>query len=107
MTTDLPIDLIERHDLLNGVATLGSRWDWSEKLYAAGYVHALTDTLQLDDAWKMAEAAGSGPGQWYEDAESLLYCVYQPAQPESATRDDADADELPYVTAHIVMAASG
>ena len=107
VTTDLPIDLIERHDLLNGVATLGSRWDWSEKLYAAGYVHALTDTLQLDDAWKMAEAAGSGPGQWYEDAESLLYCVYQPAQPESATRDDADADELPYVTAHIVMAASG
>jgi SAM-dependent methyltransferase len=79
VTTDLPIDLIERHDLLEGVKMLGSRWDWSEKFYAAGFVHALSDTSRLDEAWKKAEAAGAGPGQWYEDAESLLYCVYEPA----------------------------
>jgi monoamine oxidase/SAM-dependent methyltransferase len=78
VTTDLPIDLIERHDLLEGMEMLGSRWDWSEKFYAAGFVHALSDTSRLDEAWKKVEAAGAGPGQWYEDAESLLYCVYEP-----------------------------
>ncbi|WP_052699124.1 FAD-dependent oxidoreductase [Hyphomicrobium sp. 99] len=78
VATDLPIDLIERHDLLNGVETLGSRWDWSEKLCEAGFSHALMDPVLLNEAWKIAEAAGAGPGHWYEDAESLLHCIYEP-----------------------------
>jgi monoamine oxidase/SAM-dependent methyltransferase len=76
VTIDLPIDLIERDNLLQGVRVLGSRWDWSEKLYAAGFTHALMDE-RLGEVWKRAEAAGSGAGQWYDDAESVLYCFYQ------------------------------
>ena len=70
VTTDLSIDLIERHNLLEGVRMLGSRWDWSEKLYAAGFVHALMDPSLLDEVWKRAVATGAGPGHWYEDAEA-------------------------------------
>jgi monoamine oxidase/SAM-dependent methyltransferase len=77
VTTDLPIDLIERHDLLEAVETLGSRWDWSEKLFAAGFVHSLSDTLRLAKAWKRVEALENGLREWCEDAESLLYCVYE------------------------------
>jgi len=79
ITIDLAIDFIERHDLLEGVEMLGSRWDWSEKLYAAGFVHALMEPSRLDKAWKRAQAAGAGPGHWYEDSESLLYCFYEPS----------------------------
>jgi monoamine oxidase/SAM-dependent methyltransferase len=82
---DLPIDLIERHDLLEGVESLGSRWDWSEKLFAAGFVHALSDTLHLDQAWKRIKALAAGPGEWCEDAESLLYCVYERASAATNT----------------------
>jgi monoamine oxidase/SAM-dependent methyltransferase len=82
---DLPIDLIERHDLLEGVESLGSRWDWSEKLFAAGFVHALSDTLRLDQAWKQIKALGAGPRGWCEDAESLLYCVYERASAATNT----------------------
>ena len=77
VTTDLSIDLIERYDLLSGVKTLSSRWDWSEKLYTHGFDHALSDPARLAEAWKRAEAAGAGLGHWYEDAESLLYCIYE------------------------------
>jgi monoamine oxidase/carbonic anhydrase/acetyltransferase-like protein (isoleucine patch superfamily)/SAM-dependent methyltransferase len=76
VTTDLPIDLIERHDLLADVKTLASRWDWSEQLFAVGFDHTLIDPLLLSQAWKRTESAGGGPGHWYEDAESLLYCFY-------------------------------
>jgi SAM-dependent methyltransferase len=76
ITTDLPIDLLERHDLLADVKTLASRWDWSEQLFAVGFDHALTDPARLSLAWKRAETAGGGLGHWYEDAESLLYCFY-------------------------------
>ena len=43
VTTDLAIDLIERFNLLEDVQVLCSRWDWSEKFHAAGFVHALFD----------------------------------------------------------------
>ena len=78
VTTDLSIDLIERHNLLEGVRMLGSRWDWSEKLYAAGFVHALMDSALLEGVWKRAVAVGAGPGHWYEDAEAIFFCFYQP-----------------------------
>jgi len=58
ITTDLAIDLLERHDLLEDVQTLGSRWDWAERFHAAGFVHALTEPSRLDEAWKIAAAAG-------------------------------------------------
>jgi monoamine oxidase len=76
ITTDLPIDLIERYDLLIDINTLRSRWDWSEQLFAVGFDHVLIDTPRLIDAWNRVKAVGGGPGHWYEDAESLLFCFY-------------------------------
>ncbi|WP_119422092.1 FAD-dependent oxidoreductase [Desertibaculum subflavum] len=79
VTTDLTIELIERFNLLEGAQVLSSRWDWAEKLYTAGFAHALFDPSRLGAAWEKAEAAGAAPGPWYEDSESLLYCVYERA----------------------------
>ena len=73
MVIDLPIESIERHKLLNGIETLASRWDWSDKLFAIGFAHALSDTLRLDQAWTRIKALGAELGGWCEDAESLLY----------------------------------
>ena len=85
VTTDLPIDLLDHHNLLDDAQTLASRWDWSEKLQSAGFVHALIGSPQLDTVWKAAVEAGAGSGHWYEDAESVLYCLYQPATPYAAS----------------------
>jgi monoamine oxidase/SAM-dependent methyltransferase len=93
VTTDLPIDLIERHCLLEGVRTLGSRWDWSEQLYAAGFVHALEDRSRLDQVWKEALASGAGRGHWYEDAESVLYSFYAPGDIVSVTGVKNERDQ--------------
>ena len=91
VTTDLTIDVIERFNLLEDVRVLCSRWDWSEKFYAAGFVHALYDrrlqpserrgrgSSRLGEAWEKAQAPDGAPSQWYEDLESLLYCVYERA----------------------------
>jgi monoamine oxidase/SAM-dependent methyltransferase len=88
VTTELAIDLIERHNLLEGVETFSSRWDWSDKLFAAGFVQTLSDTLRLDKAWKRLAALGAGPGQWCEDPEGLLYCVYEKAAAAMHTAPD-------------------
>jgi hypothetical protein len=46
---------------------------------AAGFNFSLSGHAILDAAWKRAEAVGAGPGHWYEDAESLLYCFFSVA----------------------------
>ena len=104
VTTDLTIDVIERFNLLEGVRVLCSRWDWSEKFYAAGFVHALYDrrrqpserrgrgSSRLGEAWEKAQAPGGEPSQWYEDSESLLYSVYERAsKPDSPRLEQAPA----------------
>ena len=92
VTTDLTIDLIERNGMLSGVKTLTSRWDWSDFFLAVGFEFALADPALLDRAWKRAQAAGAGPGHWYEDAESLLYCFFEVGE-ASASDDLATARE--------------
>jgi hypothetical protein len=98
VTTDLTIDVIERFNLLEDVRVLCSRWDWSEKFYAAGFVHALYDrrvqpserrgrgSSRLGEAWERAQAPGGEPSQWYEDSESLLYSVYERASKPDSPR---------------------
>jgi monoamine oxidase/SAM-dependent methyltransferase len=94
VTTDLAIDLLERYDLVTGVATLTSRWDWSDMLFVQGFDYALSDSARLARAWKRAEEAGAGPGHWYEDAEALRYCIYQVAD-ATAERHEASVVALP------------
>ncbi|MDQ0395445.1 FAD-dependent oxidoreductase [Labrys monachus] len=91
ISSDLPIELVERRKLLTGVKTLTSRWDWSDQLLAIGFHFALSDPRLLDVAWKKTVAAGVAPGEWYEDAESLLYCFYGASG--SAASDIAAAAE--------------
>lgn len=76
VVSDLAVDLVERHGLLNGVETLLSRWEWSEHLNSHGFDLSLSDPERLEAAWRRALAANAGPGQWCEDSEGLLYCFY-------------------------------
>ncbi len=94
ITTDLTIDSLEHYDLVAGVATLSSRWDWSDLMFANGFDHALTDPARLARAWKRVEEAGAV--QWYEDASALLYCVYQVGD-AAADRHEAEVVPLPRV----------
>jgi monoamine oxidase len=76
--TDLTIEMIERQNLLEGVVSLNSRWQWADYLFAKGFKHSLTDPLRLGKVWERAKAEGAGVGHWFEDAESMLFAFYSP-----------------------------
>ena len=105
VTTDLAIDLIEQFNLLEGVQVLCSRWDWAEKFYAAGFAHALFDRARLGDAWEKVEAAGAGPGRWFEDSESLLYSIYELAPARASIGLSGAQRESPEAVDHKITAA--
>jgi SAM-dependent methyltransferase len=94
VTTDLAIDLLERYELVAGVTTLTSRWDWSDMMFAQGFDYALGDPARLARAWKRAEESGAGPGHWYEDADALRYCIYQVTD-AAAERHESTVVALP------------
>ena len=79
ITVDLPLDLVDRYDLLAGAQTLEFRWDWADRLHASGLGHALMRSARLDQVWRRAVEAGAGAGHWVEDMEGILYCFYEPS----------------------------
>jgi monoamine oxidase/SAM-dependent methyltransferase len=84
VTSDLPSDVLDSFDLLRGVRSLSTWWDWSEVLFDAGFDLAVQDEALLAELWALTTQAGTGPAQWYEDGESLRYCFYSRADAEAA-----------------------
>ncbi|AMJ60351.1 FAD-dependent oxidoreductase [Bosea sp. PAMC 26642] len=85
VTSDLTSQVCDRYDLLRGVKKLATWWEWSELFFDEDFDVALEQRDRLDAAWQRTLAAGKGPGQWYEDAESLRYCFFDRLKP---TRGD-------------------
>lgn len=76
ITSDLDLDIMDRYELQRGIRTLATWWEWSERFFNAGFDLAVQEEDVLDRIWQRTLAAGRGPGQWYEDQESLRYSLY-------------------------------
>ncbi len=76
ITSDLDSEIIKKYDLLRGVSTLSTWWEWSEAFLDYDFDMALSTPEPLALAWQRTLQAGQGPGAWYEDDDSLRYCFY-------------------------------
>jgi protoporphyrinogen oxidase/SAM-dependent methyltransferase len=76
ITSDMPPALIDRYDLLRGVRKLGTWWEWSELFFGNGFDLAMHRNECSDAIWAATLAANKGPGQWYNDADSLRYSFF-------------------------------
>jgi hypothetical protein len=89
MPANLP-DVIEQHDIFEGVNTLTTLWDWSEKFIRQGFRIATCDPKILVRAWKIEVKSNEGGSPWYPDAGTMRYCFYSkpdaPAAPERPGR---------------------
>jgi len=83
ITSDMTAEIIETHDLFEGIATLASLWDWSERFIRCGWRIATADPKRLARAWKIEEEANEGAAPWYPSAEAMRYCFYtKPGAPQ-------------------------
>jgi monoamine oxidase/SAM-dependent methyltransferase len=76
VTSDLPSQIIDRWDLMRGVKRLGTYWEWSDIFFDNDFEMAISDEDVLAKMWERVQAAGKGPGFWYDDAEALRYSFY-------------------------------
>ncbi|TAK48064.1 MAG: methyltransferase domain-containing protein [Xanthobacteraceae bacterium] len=76
VTSDLQHKVIERYDLMRGVQKFGTWWEWSELFFNSGFDLSMNRRDSLDAVWKRTLEAGKGPGNWFDDAESLRYSFF-------------------------------
>ncbi|WP_022719908.1 FAD-dependent oxidoreductase [Rhodopseudomonas sp. B29] len=86
VTSDMEADLIDRYDLLRGVKKLGTWWEWSELFFNNGFDLSMHRNDVGDALWELTLKANRGPGQWYNDADSLRYSFFDKVEDE----DDED-----------------
>ena len=76
VTSDMAPELIDRYDLLRGVRKLGTWWEWSELFFSNGFDLSMNRRDCTDALWTATLAANKGPGQWYDDSDSLRYSFF-------------------------------
>lgn len=82
VTSDLTSEIIDKYDLMRGVKSIASWWEWSEMFFDRGFELALEDQDMLETVWQRTLEAGRGPDGWYEDDESMRYCFYNKVELE-------------------------
>jgi protoporphyrinogen oxidase/SAM-dependent methyltransferase len=76
ITSDMRPEVIEQHDLFEGVATLTTLWDWSERFISNGFHIATCNPEIIAKCWMIEVEANEGGSPWYPDAEALRFCFY-------------------------------
>ncbi|MEI8144015.1 MAG: FAD-dependent oxidoreductase [Alphaproteobacteria bacterium] len=82
ITADMTREVIEYHEVFDGVLTLESLWQWSERFQRHGWKLAVHDQKVLKKAWKIECDANEGDFPWYPDMDTMRYCFY--AKPDAA-----------------------
>ena len=89
ITSDMRPEIIEEHELFEGVTTLTTLWDWSELFIRAGFNIATCDPEIVAKCWKIEIDANEGGSPWYPDAEAMRFCFYSKKQGVSPSKAHA------------------
>jgi ubiquinone/menaquinone biosynthesis C-methylase UbiE len=76
ITSDMNPKLFDRSNLVWGVKTLMTLWEWSEAFVANGFQLAVTDRKTMASLWRCEKKYNAGDDDWYRDKQSLSYCFY-------------------------------
>jgi SAM-dependent methyltransferase len=76
ITSDMNPKLFKRINLLWGIKTLLTLWEWSELFIANGFKVAVHDAKTLASLWRCENKYNDGDDDWYRDRDSLCYCFY-------------------------------
>jgi len=76
ITSDMTKEVIEEHDLLYGVQTLMTLWQWSELFLKNGFRRASVTPQSLARVWRIETKANDGDYPWYTGANAMRFCFY-------------------------------
>ena len=74
-------EVMEEHDLLRGVQTVMTLWQWSELFLQNGFRLASVSARSLERVWRIETNANEGGFPWYSGAAAMRFCFYTKTHP--------------------------
>jgi SAM-dependent methyltransferase len=84
ITSDMTKEVMEEHDLLRGVQTVMTLWQWSELFLQNGFRLASVSARSLERVWRIETNANEGGFPWYSGADAMRFCFYTKIHPEAS-----------------------
>ncbi len=76
ITSDMTKEVIEYHEIFEGVQVLETQWAWSERFLAQGFRLATLDKKALRKAWSIEVKSNEGDYPWYPNKETMRFCFF-------------------------------
>jgi monoamine oxidase/SAM-dependent methyltransferase len=82
ITSDMTKEVIEYHEIFDGVQVLETQWAWAERFMRQGFKLAVVDQKILRKAWKIEVDSNEDDYPWYPNKETMRYCFF--SKPDAA-----------------------
>ena len=84
VTTDMTEEVIEAYELFAGLRTFWTFSDWSDAMVCGGFQLAVSDSVLLDEVWRIEQEAEDDDCDWYPDKETMKYSFFSKPQTTGA-----------------------
>src|SRR5262249_8388642 len=74
--TDMTEEVIEDYKLFAGLQTFWTFSEWSAAMARNGFQHAVSNSVLLDDIWRIEQEADEDDWNWYPNKESMRYSFF-------------------------------
>lgn len=82
ITSDMTKEVIEYHEIFDGVQVLETQWCWAERFQRAGFKLAVVDPKVLRKAWKIEVESNKDDYPWYPNMDTMRFCFF--SKPDAA-----------------------
>ena len=82
--TDMTEEVIEAYELFAGLRTFWTFSDWSDAMVCGGFQLAVSDSVLLDEVWRIEQEAEDDDCDWYPDKETMKYSFFSKPQTTGA-----------------------
>jgi SAM-dependent methyltransferase len=76
VTTDMTEEVIEDYGLFRGVRTFWTYSEWSDAFVRNGFKLAVSNSVLLDEIWRIEQETDEDDWNWYPNKESMRYSFF-------------------------------
>jgi hypothetical protein len=77
VTTDMTEEVIEDYLLFRGLQTFWTFSEWSHAFIRSGFVQAVSNSVLLDEIWRIEQETDEDDWNWYPNKESMRYSFFK------------------------------
>ena len=78
----MTVEVIEDYELFAGLQTFWTFSEWCDAFVRNGFLPAVSNSVSLDELWRIEQEADAEDWDWYPNKESMRYSFFSKPQIE-------------------------